>query len=83
VEYHDDNALVIYTDGSSLQRPRRGGYAYRLVTVDETGEEMTYDYHEPGYLQATNNEMELVACIEALKRYQAYGRQCLAARMRR
>ena len=27
VELHDDNALVIYTDGSCLQKPRRGGYA--------------------------------------------------------
>lgn len=67
VERHDDNAVIVYTDGSCLQKPRRGGFAYRFVTVDERGEEMTIDFNPPGYLGATNNEMELLACIEALK----------------
>jgi ribonuclease HI len=67
MEHHDDNALVIYTDGSSLAKPRRGGFAFRFVFVDEAGEEVTHDFNSPGYLQATNNEMELMACIEALK----------------
>lgn len=67
VELHDDNALVIYTDGSCLQKPRRGGYAYRLVTVDSAGDDVTVDYSGPGFVGATNNEMELWACVEALK----------------
>jgi ribonuclease HI len=67
VEQHDDDALVIYTDGSCLSRPRRGGYAFRLVTVGDSGEEVTTDYNPPGRVGATNNEMELIACVEALK----------------
>lgn len=67
MERHDDNALIVYTDGSCLQEPRRGGFAYRLVTIDAIGEELTLDFNPPGYLGATNNEMELLACIEALK----------------
>jgi ribonuclease HI len=67
VERHDDNALIIYTDGSSLARPRRGGYAYRLVSVDPGGAEVIHDFNGPGFLGATNNEMELLACVEALK----------------
>jgi ribonuclease HI len=66
LERHDDNALIIYTDGSCLQRPRRGGFAYRLVTVDDAGRELTFDFSPPGHENATNNEMELMACIEAL-----------------
>lgn len=38
-----------------------------MVTVDSAGAELTYDYSGPGFLGATNNEMELLACVEALK----------------
>ena len=67
MEPHDDNALIIYTDGSCLAKPRRGGYAYRLVTIDQNGDEAVVDFGSPGSLGATNNQMELIACIEALK----------------
>jgi RNase H len=67
VEIHDDNALVIYTDGSCLPRPRRGGFAYLLVSVDQAGAEVTFPYNPPGRLGATNNEMELTAVVEALR----------------
>ena len=67
VEIHDDNALIIYTDGSCLPKPRRGGYAYLLVSVDAAGEEITFPYNPPGQLGATNNEMELEAVVEALR----------------
>jgi ribonuclease HI len=50
-----------------LAAPEEGGFAYRFVTVDERGKELTLDFNPPGYLGATNNEMELVACIDALK----------------
>jgi ribonuclease HI len=65
VERHDDDALIIYTDGSCLPNPRRGGYAYRCVAVDERGHEVILDYSFPGALGATNNEMELLACLAA------------------
>jgi ribonuclease HI len=67
MERHDDNALIIYTDGSCKPNPRRGGYAFVLVTEDEFGEERLIEYNPPGSLGATNNEMELMAAIEALK----------------
>jgi ribonuclease HI len=67
VERHDENALIIYTDGSCLQRPRRGGYAFRFVTVDDDGHEVVEDFNPPGFVSATNNEMELMACVEALR----------------
>jgi ribonuclease HI len=68
MERHDDNALIIYTDGSSLSKPRRaGGYGYVFVWADECGEEQTEAFNGFGFTGATNNEMELKACIEALK----------------
>lgn len=66
MEQLDDNALNIYTDGSCLSHPRRGGIGYRFVTVDEDGEEVVHDSAHPGYREGTNQEMELQACVEAL-----------------
>lgn len=63
----DDEALTIYTDGSSYQGPRRGGVGILFVTVDDSGHERVDEYALPGYAGATNNQMELKACIEALK----------------
>jgi ribonuclease HI len=67
MERHDDNALIIYTDGSCLQKPRRGGYAYSLITEDAEGKELPIDYWPPGTLGATIGEMELTAVVEALR----------------
>jgi ribonuclease HI len=67
VERHDDNALIIYTDGSCLPNPRRGGYAYSLITEDADGEEEIFDYWPAGSLGANIGEMELSAVIEALR----------------
>jgi ribonuclease HI len=62
----DDEALTIYTDGSSYSGPRRGGVGILYVTVDESGHERVDEYPLPGYEGATNNQMELRACIDAL-----------------
>lgn len=59
MERHDGNALIIYTDGSCKHKPRRGDYAFLLLTEDEAGEELVHEYNPPGALGATNNEMEL------------------------
>lgn len=67
MERHDDNALIIYTDGSCRPNPRRGGYAFVLLGEDEGGEEQLHEYSAPGSLGSTNNEMELTAAIEALR----------------
>lgn len=66
MEVLDDNALSIYTDGSSLSHPRRGGIGYRFVTVGEDGREVTHDSEHAGYREATNQQMELLACIKAI-----------------
>ncbi len=63
-----DSDLKIYTDGSSYSGPRLGGFAFRFVYNDtDTGNEITKDFQFPSYKGATNNQMELKACIEALK----------------
>lgn len=67
MESHDEHALIIYTDGSSKPKPRRGGAAFVLAWTGSDDHEQTYEEKVGGYTYATNNEMELVACIEALK----------------
>jgi ribonuclease HI len=62
-----ENALNIFTDGSSLRSPRRGGIGMRFIVVDALGNEEQQDGYSPGYLGATNNQMELKACIVALE----------------
>lgn len=67
VERLEDHAVNVFTDGSSLQRPRRGGYAFLFVTVDEDGQEVADEFSPDGCTGANNQEMELKACVEALK----------------
>jgi ribonuclease HI len=67
VEYPEEGALTIYTDGSMLSRPRRGGAALLFVVIDEQGEEQTRHEMLAGFAGATQNEMELEAVIEGLK----------------
>ena len=62
-----ENALHIYTDGSSLPSPRRGGIGIRFLLIDSQGGEEITDSRHVGYEGATNNQMELQACIEALE----------------
>lgn len=63
----DEDVLNIYTDGSSLGSPRVGGIGIRFVQIDSFGEEQVCDIEMPGFRNATNNQMELYACITALK----------------
>lgn len=63
----DEHALNIYTDGSQYSKPRRGGLAALFVIVDEDGSEVPEHVPFQGYEGATNNQMELAACVEALK----------------
>ena len=63
----DEDALNIYTDGSSLPRPRRGGIGVRFVYADDNGEEIYEDFAYPGHMGATSNQMELLACITGLE----------------
>ena len=60
-------ALNIFTDGSSLGSPRRGGIGVRFVIIESSGEEQVKNFEFAGYKNATNNQMELYACIVALE----------------
>lgn len=63
-----DDALNIYTDGSSFPgKKRAAGVGVRLVWMDETGAEKTHDYAPTGWQSATIDEMEIEACIVGLK----------------
>ncbi|MEP7197458.1 MAG: ribonuclease H [Saprospiraceae bacterium] len=61
------NCVYIYTDGSSLQRPRKGGMGIRYIYLDINEEEKRIDIDEMGYKGATNNQMELKAVIYGIK----------------
>ncbi len=64
----EDSALVIHTDGSCFQHPRRGGYGIRIIfPVSFSKDEEILDIDSPSYQNATNNQMELYAVIQALK----------------
>jgi len=53
--------LIIYTDGAARGNPGRGGYGAILMFGDKKLE------LSAGYRMTTNNRMELLAVIEALK----------------
>lgn len=67
MEYPEENALNIYTDGSMLQAPRRGGAGIVFVLINDQGNEEQREETLPGYAGATQNQMELEAPIQALK----------------
>ena len=61
------NILYVYTDGSSFSGPRKGGIGVRYVILDDGKEEIVVDKEFFGYQQASNNQMELKACVLALE----------------
>jgi len=63
-----EDALNIYTDGSSYQNPRRGGVGIRYIIINANGDEEWLDECLFGYREGTNNQMELMAPILALRR---------------
>lgn len=67
MEYPEEGALNIYTDGSMLPGPRRGGTGIIFILLNSDGEEETYEPPTSGFMGATNNQMELQACVEALR----------------
>lgn len=64
----DEEALNIYTDGSSYPYKKRvAGVGVRFVWVNDAGDEEIEDYVPIGWQQATADEMEIEACVVALK----------------
>lgn len=70
------NILYIYTDGSSYQKPRKGGMGVRYILCDIEGEEKIDDLELVGNQHGTNNQMELNAVILALKKIEDYDYHC-------
>jgi len=60
----DDFKILIYTDGSALGNPGPGGYGIVMKTSDGSLEKE----FSQGFKLTTNNRMELLAIIEALKK---------------
>jgi ribonuclease HI len=67
VEYIDERDLNVFIDGSSLSPPRRGGVGIIFVTEGPDGHWAEEPYEVSGFGGATNNQMEIQACIEALQ----------------
>lgn len=64
----DEDALNIYTDGSSYPNKQRdAGVGVRFVWINESGNEEIEDYAPVGWQKATIDEMEIEACTVALK----------------
>jgi ribonuclease HI len=62
-----ENTIHLYTDGSSYSGPRRGGMGVVIVVIDQNGDEQAFEVTPIGRRSATNQQMELQACIEGLK----------------
>jgi ribonuclease HI len=62
----DENALIIYVDGSCLPKPRRGGIGFKFIFPSKCNKK-DRNFCPVGYNGATNNQMELQACILAIK----------------
>ena len=56
--------IHIFTDGSSRGNPGPGGYG---IVLEQKGSSYVKEYSE-GFRKTTNNRMELLAVIEALKK---------------
>ncbi|NNU43777.1 RNase H family protein [Ramlibacter montanisoli] len=68
---HDEEALNIYTDGSSFpSKKRAAGVGVVLMWVDEAGDPQTSEHAPTGYQSATIDEMEIQACIAGLQEAQ-------------
>jgi ribonuclease HI len=54
LDYPEEEALNIYTDGSMLPAPRRGGTGIIFILLDFDGNEETYQPPTSGYMGATS-----------------------------
>lgn len=62
---YDSNAIIIYTDGSAIPNPGCGGIGIVIQFPDKLE---TNDIEiKEGYVQSTNNRMEILAVIRALQ----------------
>jgi ribonuclease HI len=65
VDNISENAINIFTDGSSFSGPRKGGMGILFVVINKEGHEETFEHVPQGHQGANNQQMELQACVEA------------------
>ncbi len=64
----DEEALNIFTDGSSFPKKQRvAGVGICLVWVNQVGDEECEEYAPPGWQNATIDEMEIEACTVGMQ----------------
>jgi len=61
------DTLYFYTDGSSYPGPRVGGMGILMVRVNPDGTDTVEEVTVLGHEDATNNQMELKACVLAVR----------------
>lgn len=65
--FYDPNALKIYVDGSALKNPGGPGGVAGIAEFPENLNRDNEVIFEEGYIETTNNRMELRACIGAFE----------------
>ncbi len=68
---HDPSVIVVYTDGGSINNPGPGGYGV-VIEKDGTRQELS-----GGFRHTTNNRMEMMAAIVALRELHNCGKKIL------
>lgn len=64
----EEDYLEISIDGSSLPSPRKGGIGCYFIFPEKCGKMKSRSFSPVGFFGATNNQMELKACIFALQK---------------
>jgi len=77
---YDPRAVKIYIDGSALRNPGPGGLA-GVIEYPEGADPAFKTVFKIGCFETTNNRMELLACIEALKYTRENARSMKASRV--
>jgi ribonuclease HI len=65
----DPSAIIVYTDGGSINNPGPGGYG---VVIERAGERQEIS---GGFRHTTNNRMEMMAAIVGLRELQNCGKK--------
>ncbi len=71
LQHHDPEAIIVYTDGGSINNPGPGGYG---VVIETDGERRELS---GGFRHTTNNRMEMMAAIVALRELQNCGKKII------
>lgn len=70
-EQYDPAVIIVYTDGGSINNPGPGGYG---VVIENEGKRREFS---GGFRHTTNNRMEMMAAIVALRELQNCGKKII------